>query len=326
MPLSKQRGIKRRQLRHSLDEPTPSDDDPATGNDDEEEDAQDSAGNGQVLITVPILKDIGLLLKRLFVFSFFQGADEMVQEVPDDQEGLNESIPSILFTLCDSCEFSTNERRHMEAHKRMHTKKETFQCPRCTFSAKRQEIVDLHLAKHHWAGTAQAARQGVKEEAPEDEETQPADRNLNLEESVQLRMARLIRQQIEATEEKIRPAQDELDAVKAKLEKIRKRKTKIQRRKDGALAEFRSLELEAVQFRVGALDSPDSVAAKSDLDEAENKVRTSLAKVEEKVAKLRSFQDKEAAARKNLETAEKSLLKLQKNLKTLQNDLKIFEK
>ena len=78
------------------------------------------------------------------LFSSCHQLDESGGEEPQEQMDSNRFLHR-----CDSCYYSTQSYSTMKEHQKKHSRNEAFRCPRCTYSAKRQQDIDRHLKMDH---------------------------------------------------------------------------------------------------------------------------------------------------------------------------------
>ena len=132
-------------------------------------------------------------------------------------------------------------------------------------------------------------------------------------------------EQVDAMREKVRLAKEEVESVLLKKGDIGKRTVEAQRWKDGTQTAVKALEIEALKFRLLALQSPEpDVAEKAQQDflDAEEKVRLFSTELQRWTVELGSLQEEGKTLDEDLESANDSLFGAQQVLDILVSQLK----
>ena len=84
----------------------------------------------------------------LFSFSLFQ------QDSNDgEKQSCQQKETKLARHNCDLCDYYTQNSGNLNSHKKRHSWNQAFRCPRCTYSAIRQQDIDKHLKKDHLNAT-----------------------------------------------------------------------------------------------------------------------------------------------------------------------------
>ena len=76
-------------------------------------------------------------------------AEYLDKDHEDEAASFQTEVAPTFIHFCGSCEYFSHNRSHLDLHEVMHSWDQAFRCPRCTYSAMKQQDVDQHLINDH---------------------------------------------------------------------------------------------------------------------------------------------------------------------------------